>query len=192
MTDQFHQAAHMTSPPNLDIESIPDDFIRAVLYPFAMADYDGAQAIRLSAVPDSDVLHGLPIDLVNEALSAAQEAGLIEMVEERPGAIALTPLGRKKFLLVRDGFYDDDAIDDLRRILATLDLRALRLSEDYRQHRQSCTALAACPDQPCPRTGRWLARRLEQRQCELREGDAMPLPEVDAQDRPVFWYLMKT
>ncbi len=192
MIDQFQQTALMTSPPNPDIESIPDDFIRAVLFPFAMADYDGAQAIRLSAVPDSDVLHGLPIDLVNEALSAAQEAGLIEMVEERPGAIAMTPLGKKKFLLVRDGFYDDDAIDELRRILATLDLRALRLSGDYRQHRQSCTALAACPDQPCPCTGRWLARRLEQRQCELREGDAMPLPEVDAQDRPVFWYLMKT
>ena len=70
----------MTSPSNLNIEPIPDDFIRAVLFPFAMADYHGEQSIRLSAVPDSDVLQGLPIDLVNEALSAAQEAGLIEMV----------------------------------------------------------------------------------------------------------------
>jgi len=104
----------------------------------------------------------------------------------------MTPLGRKKFLLVRDGFYDDDAIGDLRRTLVALNLHALRLSDDYLQHRQSCTALAAYPDQPCPRTGRWLARRLEQQQRELREGDAMPLPEVDAQDRPVFWYLMKT
>lgn len=182
----------MPNPPSSDIESIPDDFIRAVLFPFAMADYDGQETVRLSAVSNSDVLSGLPIDLVNEALSAAQQAGLIEPVDERPGAVALTPLGKKKFLLVRDDFFDDDAIADLRRTLAALDLPALRGSGDYRQHQQTCTALAAYPDQPCPRTGRWLARRLAQRQCELQEGDCMPLPELDEQDQPVFWYLMKT
>ncbi|NQE49505.1 hypothetical protein [Herbaspirillum rubrisubalbicans] len=182
----------MTTPSSPDYEFIPDDFIRAVLYPFAMADYDGTEAIRLSAVPGSDVFDDLPIDLVNEALSAAQEAGLIEAVEERPGAIAMTPLGKKKFLLVRDDFFDDDALAELRDTLAALDLSALRRSSDYRQHQQSCTALAVYPTQPCPQTGRWLARRLEGRQCVIQEGESVPLPELDAHDAPVLWYLMKT
>ncbi|MDR6583221.1 hypothetical protein HBH1_01454 [Herbaspirillum sp. BH-1] len=175
-----------------DYESTPDDLVRAVLYPFCMADYDGDEAIRGSAVRTSDVLDGRRVELVNEALSAAQEAGLIEQVEDRPGAIAMTLLGKKKFLLVRDDFLDDEVVVQLRDELKGIDLYAMLESQAYRHHKQTCTALAVFPEQPCPVSGRWVARRLDQRQCALREGDPVPLPELDENDDPVFWYLMKT
>lgn len=140
-----------------ELDHVQDALVRAVLYPFAMADYDGQDSVSIRAVQSSDILDGISSDLVNEALATAQRAGLITWDEHRIGAIRLSELGFKKFCLVRDGFFDACENDLLRTELLGIDPDELQRSEIYYGMKKSCLGLGALPGQPCPVSGRWQA-----------------------------------
>lgn len=171
------------------LDAIQDDLICAVMYAFAKADYYGSDTVAIKAVQFSDILEGMPEDLVNEALLTTQQAGLISWDERRVGAIRLTNLGFKKFLLVRDDCFDDVRNRRLRHALDRIDPVALQDSEVYGNMKKSCTGLAALPGQPCPLTGQWQTRRPEHNHIFLREGDIIPFPAHDGDDR-ITWYLV--
>lgn len=179
----------MTQTEMQRLDTVQDDLVCAVMYAFAQADYGGADAVTIKAVQFSDVLDGMSVDLVNEALVTTQQAGLITWDERRVGAIRLTELGFRKYLLVRDDCFDDVRNRHLRRAVARSDPVALQDSDSYRRIRKSCSGPAALPGQPCPQTGRWQARRPEHRSIFLREGDIIPFPAHDGDDR-VTWYLV--
>jgi hypothetical protein len=179
----------MTQTEMQQLDTVQDDLVCAVMYAFAKADYGGADAVTIKAVQFSDILDGMSVDLVNEALLTAQQAGLVTWDERRVGAIRLTELGFRKYLLVRDDCFDDIRNRRLRHAVARIDPVALRDSECYRNIRKTCSGLAALPGQPCPQTGRWQARRPEHQYLFLREGDIIPFPAYDGDDR-VTWYLV--
>lgn len=174
----------------LDFDSLQDDFVRAVMYPFAMADYDGLDSVSINAVTSSALFEGVNTDVINEALETAQRAGLIDWDQERVGAIRLTKLGLAKFLLVRNGFFSDESNISLRGAILQFDSFTLQRSEPYRLIKASGTGLGALPGQPCPASGQWHARRLDGKKLDIQEGDTIPFPEYDQQDKPVIWYLV--
>lgn len=173
-----------------ELDHVQDALVRAVLYPFAMADYDGQDSVSIRAVQSSDILDGISSDLVNEALATAQRAGLITWDEHRIGAIRLSELGFKKFCLVRDGFFDACENDLLRTELLGIDPDELQRSEIYYGMKKSCLGLGALPGQPCPVSGRWQARRLQGACLVIGENEIIPFPAYDDQARSVTWYLL--
>jgi hypothetical protein len=173
-----------------ELDTVQDDLVRAVIYAFALADYDGEESVSLKAVQSSGILEDISLDLVNEALGTAQRAGLVAWDEQRIGAIRLSKLGFKKFLLVRDDFFDERENRRLRETLSHIDPIELLASDVYKTLKRSSTGLAALPGQPCPVTGQWQARRLDSRRVTIREGDAIPFPQCDAHERRVIWYLV--
>ncbi|WP_322403959.1 hypothetical protein [Massilia luteola] len=182
---------HITMQTSMrDLDTVPDDLVRAVMYAFAMADYDGEDTVSIKAIQSSDILDGMSNDLVNEALGTAQHAGLVAWDEQRVGAIRLSKLGLKKFLLVRDGFFDEQENRRLRDTLSRIDPVELLASDVYKTMKRSCTGLAVFPGQLCPVTGEWQARRLDSKRLIIREGESVPFPQYDTHDRPVTWYLV--
>ena len=172
----------------LDLDCLQDDFVRAVLYPFAMADYEGQDSVSMSAVAGSEILEGLPTLIVDEALGTAQRAGLIAWDEARVGTISLTPLGFAKFRLVRHDFFNDDRNDKLREDLIAIDPPDLQRSEEYRSIKQECSGLGVYPGQPCPVAGTWFARRLPNVLLIMQEGETFPINPVDSNGNPIIWY----
>jgi hypothetical protein len=173
-----------------ELDHVQDALVRAVLYPFAVADYDGQDSVSIKAVQSSDILDGISPDLVNETLATAQRSGLITWDEHRIGAIRLSELGFKKFLLVRDGFFDAHQNSLLRSEILAIDPADLQRSEVYHRMKKSCLGLRALPGQPCPVTGRWQARRLNSACLLIGENETIPFPAYDDQARRVIWYLL--
>ena len=173
-----------------ELDHIQDALVRAVLYPFAMADYDGQDSVSIKAVQSSDILDGISPDVVNEALATAQRSGLITWDEHRIGAIRLSELGLKKILLVRDGFFDARENSLLRSELLAIDPDELQRSEVYHGMKKSCLGLGALPGQPCPVSGRWQARRLQSACLFIGENEIIPFPAYDERARRVTWYLL--
>jgi hypothetical protein len=180
----------MTPTSAVELDHLQDDLIRAVLYPFAIADYDGGDAVPIRSVQSSEILDGLSPGVVNEALGTAQRAGLILWDVRRIGAIRLSELGFKKFLLARDGFFDTNENRLLRSALSCIDPAALQASEVYQEMKKSCLGLGALPGQPCPASGQWQARRLDNKRLVLRENDILPFPACDMNERRVIWYFV--
>jgi hypothetical protein len=175
----------------LDFDSTQDDFVRAVMYPFAMADYEGLDSVSINAVTSSPIFEGVSADVINEALETAQNAGLIDWDQERVGAIRLTELGLAKFFLVRNDFFSDERNVSLRDAVSQFNSSTLRRSEPYQLIKASCPGLGALPGQTCPLSGQWQARRLEGKKLVIQEGEMIPFPEYDQEDKPVIWYLIR-
>ena len=180
----------MNASEILDFDSAQEDFVRAVMYPFAMADYDGLDSVSINAVTSSPIFEGVSADVINEALETAQRAGLIDWDQERVGAIRLTKLGLAKFFLVRNDFFSDESNISLRDAMVQFDSFTLQRSESYRLIKALGTGLGALPGQRCPASGQWQARRLNGKKLDIQEGDTIPFPEYDQQDKPVIWYLV--
>ncbi len=173
-----------------ELDHVQDALVRAVLYPFAVADYDGQDSISIKAVQSSDILDGISPDLLNEALATTQRSGLITWDEHRIGAIRLSEVGFKKFLLVRDGFFDARENSLLRSELLAIVPEELQRSDVYQRMKKSCLGLGARPGQPCPVSGRWQARRLENACLLIGENETIPFPAYDDKARRVIWYLL--
>jgi hypothetical protein len=180
----------MTSTNASDLDHVQDDLIRAVMYTFAIADYDGEDSVAIRAVQSSDILVDMSPDLVNEALGIAQRSGLIIWDSQRIGAIRLSELGIKKFLLVRDDFFDANENFLLREALSRLDPIMLQTSEVYQEMQKSTLGLGVLSGQSCPVSGQWQARRLDHKRLFIRENDIAPFPAWDVHQRRVIWYLI--
>ncbi|HWW99679.1 hypothetical protein [Collimonas sp.] len=172
-------------------DSTQDDLVRAVLYSFAMNDYEGNDTITLKGIVSSEIFDGIETEMVNEAVSTVQQAGLIEWDDTKIGAIRLTSVGRTKFLLVRNDFFDDDEVESLRDCLVDLNIRDLLASPEYRSMKKFFIGLAALPGQPCPLTGQWRAQRLANKTAFIRTGELLPVPETDDAGNQVIWHLLR-
>jgi hypothetical protein len=176
----------------VELDYVQDDLVRAVMYPFAMADYEGNDAVSINAVASSIILENARPPIINEALSTAQWAGLIGWDSERVGAIRLSELGLSKLRLVRDDFLDDDEISRLRDGLRALDPDHLHQSEAYASRKAEFTGLGVFSGQLCPISGRWHTRRPVACTHIMRQGELTPGPFLDDDGNPVIWYLMKS
>lgn len=173
-------------------DSTQDDLVRAVLYSFAMNDYDGNDTISLKSIVSSDIFDGIETEVVNEAVSTVQQAGLIEWDDAKIGAIRLTPVGRAKFLLVRNDFFDEDEIESLRDWIFDLKIDDLLDSPEYRSMKENFVGLAALSGDPCPQSGQWRAQKLSNKTIFIRIGELLPMPETDGVGNQVIWHLLKT
>lgn len=176
---------------SLDLDFFQDDLVRAVLFPFAKADYEGLDTVSINAVASSEVLQGADSTVVNEALRTAQWAGLIELDNERIGAIRLTQIGLAKFFLVRNDFFDADEVDQLRKKFCIIDSTNLNQSSSYKSIQSECLGLGALPGQVCPVAGRWFSRGRPDEILSLRAGDEIPGPHFDGEGKQIIWYLKK-
>lgn len=181
----------MEAAASTDLDFLQDDLVKAVLYPFAMSDYDGSDSVSVNAVATSDVLAEASEDIVNEALATAQHAGLIEHDADRIGAIRLTPLGLAKFHLVRNDFFDDDEIERLRDVLHDVESTAIDQSPDYHAIKTSCAGLGALPGQDSPCAGQWFSRARPDVVLNLKVGEEIPGPQFDGDGNQIIWYLKK-
>jgi hypothetical protein len=181
----------MEAAETIDLDFLQDDFIRAVLYPFAMADYEGVDSVSVNAVASSDVLVEASLDIVNEALGTAQRAGLIKQDEERIGAIRLTELGMAKFCLVRNDFFDDDEIEQLRGVLHDIEATEICQSPPYQAIKASCAGLGALPGQDSPCAGQWFSRARPDVVLNLKMGEEIPGPQFDGDGNQIIWYLKR-
>ncbi|WP_211442574.1 hypothetical protein [Collimonas humicola] len=182
----------MNATAELVHDSTQDDFVRAVLYSFAISDYEGNETITLKSIVSSDIFDGMEIEIVNEAVSTVQQAGLIEWDDTKIGAIRLTPVGRAKFLLVRNDFFDGDEIEALRDWFADLNIHDLLASPEYRSMKKNFVGLAALSGQLCPLSGQWRAQRLSNKTVFTRIGELLPVPETDGVGNQVIWHLLKS
>lgn len=110
----------MQSTTELSLDGKHEILIKSVLFPFALADYDGSESLSVNGIAYSDILKHATRKLANEALSIAQNAGLIEWDEERIGAVRLTSLGIKKLHLVRRDFFDNEKNAALKNEISIL------------------------------------------------------------------------
>jgi hypothetical protein len=182
----------MTVLTELDYDSSLDDLVRAVLYSFAMNDYDGEDSVALRSIAASDIFDGIKIEVVNEALTTIQQAGLIEWNDEQIGRINLTAVGFAKFQLVRNDFFDDDENELLRNRIATIDISDLQKSQSYQSIKRKFSGLAVLPGQICLESGRWQAQRLSNRTIVIEQGEFLPYPEFDEAGNQVIWHKLLT
>lgn len=173
----------------LELDAAQDDLVRAVLYSFAMADYDGTDSVSIKGVIGADIFEAASPVITNEALYTAQRAGLIEWDESRVGAISMTDLGKRKFQLVRDDFFDNAEIDRLSLKIGEYSSMQLAELESYVDIKTRYTGLAAAAGDPVPVTGTWSARRGEGKSLQLDEGEILPAPRFDREGNPLLWYL---
>jgi hypothetical protein len=178
----------MTALTELDYDSTPDDLVRAVLYSFAMNDYEGEDSVALRGIASSAIFDGLKPEVVNEALATIQQAGLIEWDDERIGGISLTPVGVAKFLLVRNDFFDEDENELLRNRISNIDVSDLQKSQAYQSIKRKFSGLAALSGQICPLAGQWQAQRLSNKTIVAERGEFLPYPEFDDAGNQVIWY----
>lgn len=94
--------------------------MKAILFPFDIADYDGGDSLSVNGIVSSEILKHATQKLANEALGIAQNAELIEWDEQRIGAVRLTDLGIKKPCLIRRDFFDDDKNEILKNEISLL------------------------------------------------------------------------
>lgn len=179
----------MTITPVLALDYLQDDFVRAVMYAFAIAGYEGQNSVSLNAVTNSEIFVNLPSTVIDEALRTAQRSELVTWDENRVEAISLTSLGLAKFRLVRDDFFDEDRNVQLRQNLAALDQDHLWQSQVYQSIKQECNGLGALPGQNCPATGTWFARRLSNSFRIMQEGETFPINPIDRNGDRIIWYL---
>jgi len=179
----------METATRLDLDFFQDYLVRAVLFPFAMADYEGLDTVSVNAIASSEILQDTDSKVVNEALRTAQQAGLIELDNDRIGAIRLTKLGLAKFYLVRNDFFDADEVEQLREELRIVDSTNLNRSSAYNLIQSECLGLGALPGQLCPVAGRWFSRGRPDEILSLRKGDEIPGPQFDGEGKHIIWYL---
>jgi hypothetical protein len=109
---------HPTTKVNLDDKQ--EILIKSILFSFVLADYDGGDSLSVNGIVYSDILQHATRKLANDALSVAQNTGLIEWDGERIGAVLLTPLGIKKLHQLRRDFFDDDKNESLKNEISML------------------------------------------------------------------------
>lgn len=182
----------MTILTELDYDSTLDDLVRAVLYSFAMNDYDGEDSVALRSVAASDIFDGVKTEVVNEALATIQQAGLISWNDEQIGRINLTEVGFAKFQLVRNDFFDDDENELLRNRIATIDISDLQKSQSYQSIKKKFSGLAVLSGQICLESGRWQAQRLSNRTIVIEQGEFLPYPAFDEAGNQIIWHKLLT
>jgi hypothetical protein len=155
----------MQAGVELQNDSIQDALIKAVLYSFAMCDYEGAEPITLKSVSSCELFDGAHIDVVNKSFAAAQRATLIEWDEAKIGGIRLTKTGVARFILVRDDFFDADALRLLKEKIEKVEMA--------RQEESTATIIRAKAGQPCPRSGVWQSQEAQAREQIYLAGDIM-------------------
>jgi hypothetical protein len=173
----------------LELDAAQDDLVRSVLYSFAMADYDGSDSVSIKGISGADILVNASPSIVNEALITAQKAGLIGWDESRVGAISLTELGKRKFLLVRDDFFDNAENERLSLKIGEYSSMRLAELESYVDMKARYAGLAAFAGELVPLAGTWHARRVEGQSLQLGEGEMLPAGRFDREGKPLLWYL---
>lgn len=171
------------------LDSAQDDLVSAVLYCFAMADYDGNDSVSIKGVSGADIFEKASPEIVNEALTTAQRTGLIGWDESRVGAISLTDLGKRKFQLVRDDFYDAAETERLSVKIGEYSTMRLVELESYVDMKSRYVGLAASAGEPVPSAGTWHARTNGGQSVQLDEGEILPGPRFDREGKPLLWYL---
>ncbi|AMP03019.1 hypothetical protein [Collimonas pratensis] len=182
----------MTALTELDYDSTLDDLVRAVLYSFAMNDYDGEDSVALRSIAASDIFDDVKTEVVNEALATIQQAGLIAWNEEQIGRIGLTAVGIAKFQLVRNDFFDDEENELLRNRLVAINISDLQKSQTYQSLKRKFSGLAVLSGQMCPQSGRWQAQRLSHKTIAVEQGELLPYPKFDHAGNQVIWHLLLT
>lgn len=147
------------------MHSVENDLIKAVLYPFALCDYEGTTAITLKSVSSSDLFEEIHIDVINKALDVSQRAELIDWDEDKIGGIRLTKTGLARFMQVRDEFFDADALRLLKESLEEIDA--------VHEAAPTTTVPRAKASDPCPRSGVWQPLGAMAGQKRYRAGEIM-------------------